>query len=90
MHKDQGCRVNGNLREFQWESPQIPIWDENGNSQMWESVVFSVVFCGIMWDFLWVSVGFPVGFCDILWELPHKSCENGMGMGIEFLFPRQP
>ena len=26
----------------------------------------------------------------ILWEFPQKTCGNGMGMGIEIPFPRQP
>ena len=58
-----------------------------------------------MWD-LWSSVRFPVGFCGIsceiscgvfcyiscgiLWEFSQKSCGNGMGVGIEIPFPRQP
>ena len=39
--------------------------------------------CGFLWVFCEVSCGF-------LWVFPQKSCGNGMGMGIEIPFPRQP
>ena len=54
---------------------------------LWESVGFPVELygysVGICGDFLWGSMG-------ILWEFTQKSCVNGMKMGIEIPFPRQP
>ena len=71
----------------------IPIWDGNGNDFKPMGIPtcgFCGFFCGFLWVFLWVFVGFPVGFCGFLWVFPQKSCGNGMGMGIQIPFPRQP
>ena len=53
----------------------IPIWDGNGN-HFKPMGIPTRGFCGFS--------------CEILWVFPQKSCGNGMGMGIEIPFPRQP
>ena len=62
-------------------NPHITIWDGNGNdlaygySHMWVPVGLYGFSC----RFIWVFVGFDGYFY-----------RNPMGMGIEFIFPRQP
>ena len=77
----------GILRVFPWEFHGFVIYF------IWKDHITYPIGFGIL-------IGFPRGNSHVKthriptwefpWEFPRKPCGNGMGMGIEIPFPRQP
>ena len=84
---------------WEWKFPSYQHMDGNGKRILYIGNSHLV----ILWDSHGNPVGFPYGnpvgipwefprgnLMGILWEFPQETRGNGMGMGIEIPFPRQP